>query len=289
MDFYTTAILQGLGFVALGLGIFLTLRIFNIPDITTDGSYTLGAAVTAIMLVNNFHPVTTLLVAMSAGAIAGIITGIIHTKLKVHALLAGILVMTALYSINLSIMGRSNIPLIQIETIFSAIKFSGIEINNQIFVFCFFALLLFALLTFLLKTDFGIAMRATGNSESMVRAMGVNTQRMKITGLAIANGLTALSGFLITQYQGFADINMGIGIVISGLGAVIIGESLIKIFKSNKIFVQILGVIAGTILFRLILAFALSSGLNSNYLKLITAAIVLLVVGITRFVKEENK
>lgn len=289
MDFYTTAILQGLGFVALGLGIFLTLRIFNIPDITTDGSYTLGAAVTAIMLVNNFHPVITLLVAMSAGAIAGIITGIIHTKLKVHALLAGILVMTALYSVNLSIMGRSNIPLIQVQNIFSAVSISGFEIRNQIFVFCASVIFLFVLITWLLKTDFGIAMRATGNSESMVRAMGVNTQRMKITGLAIANGLTALSGFLITQYQGFADINMGIGIVISGLGAVIIGESLVKIFKTNKIFVQILGVIAGTILFRLILAAALSSGLNPNYLKLITAAIVLLVVGITRFVKEENK
>ncbi|MFI5218204.1 MAG: ABC transporter permease [Bacteroidia bacterium] len=289
MDFYTTAILQGLGFVALGLGIFLTLRIFNIPDITTDGSYTLGGAVTAIMLVNNFPPVITLMVAMSAGAIAGAITGIIHTKLKVHALLAGILVMTALYSVNLSIMGRSNIPLIKVQNIFTCINFSNIEINNQIYIFCFFAFCLFSLLLFLLKTDFGIAMRATGNSENMVRSMGVNTQRMKITGLAIANGLTALSGFLITQYQGFADINMGIGIVISGLGAVIIGESLVKFFKSNKIFVQILGVIAGTILFRLILAFALSSGLNPNYLKLITAAIVLLVVAITRFVKEENR
>ena len=282
MDFYTTAILQGLGFVALGLGIFLTLIIFNIPDITTDGSYTLGGAVTAIMLVNNFHPVITLVVAMSAGAIAGIITGIIHTKLKVHALLAGILVMTALYSINLSIMGRSNIPLIEVQNIFSVFNLSNIQIQNQTIIFIVFAFCLFSLLFFILKTDFGIAMRATGNSESIVRAMGVNTQRMKITGLAIANGLTALSGFLITQYQGFADINMGIGIVISGLGAVIIGESLVKIFRSNKIFIQILGVIAGTILFRLILAFALSSGLNPNYLKLITAAIVLLVVALTQ-------
>jgi putative ABC transport system permease protein len=289
LDFYTTAILQGLGFTALGLGIFLTLKIFNIPDITTDGSYTLGASVTAIMLVNGFNPYITLLVAVCSGMIAGLSTGIIHTKLKVNALLAGILVMTALYSVNLSIMGRSNIPLIQTPTIFSKIIFSGNEYNNTIVLFSLFSLLLILFITWLLKTDFGIAMRATGNSESMVRALGVDTQRMKIIGLALANGLTALSGFLITQYQGFADINMGIGIVISGLGAVIIGESLVKLLKNNKLFIQILGVIAGTILFRLILAFALASGLNPNYLKLITAAIVLIVVSVTRFVKEESR
>jgi putative tryptophan/tyrosine transport system permease protein len=289
LDFYTTAILQGLGFAGLGLGIFLTLKIFNIPDITTDGSYTLGGAVTAIMLVNGFNPSITLLVAVCSGMIAGFTTGIIHTKLKVNALLAGILVMTALYSINLSIMGRSNIPLIQIPTIFSEIIFSGNEFNNKIILFSTFSLLLILFIIWLLKTDFGIAMRATGNSESMVRASGVDTQQMKIVGLALANGFTALSGFLITQYQGFADINMGIGIVISGLGAVIIGESLIKLFRSNKLFAQILGVVIGTVLFRLILAVALDLGLNPNFLKLITAAIVLLVVSLTRFVKEENK
>ncbi|MEO5571807.1 MAG: ABC transporter permease [Bacteroidia bacterium] len=289
MDFYTTAILQGLGFTALGLGIFLTLKIFNIPDITTDGSYTLGGAVTAIMLVNGFNPYITLLVAVCSGMIAGFTTGIIHTKLKVNALLAGILVMTALYSINLSIMGRSNIPLTQTPTIFSAITFTSNEFNNKAVLFALFSALLFLFINWLLKTDFGIAMRATGNSESMVRSLGVDTQRMKIIGLALANGLTALSGFLITQYQGFADINMGIGIVISGLGAVIIGDSLVKLLRNNKLFVQILGVIAGTILFRLILAFALDSGLNPNYLKLITAAIVLLVVSVTRFTKEESR
>ncbi len=287
MDFYTTAILQGLGFVALGLGIFLTLRIFNIPDITTDGSYTLGGAVTAVMLVNDCNPFFTLVIVLISGMIAGVMTGLVHTKLKVNALLAGILVMTALYSVNLSIMGRSNIPLIQIKNIFSAIRFSNNEITNYIFVYSLFAICLFAFVTWLLKTDFGIAMRATGNSETMVRAMGVDTQRMKIIGLALANGLTALSGYLITQYQGFADINMGIGIVISGLGSVIIGESLVKFIKNKRLFIQLLGVIAGAILFRLILAGALTLGLNPNYLKLITASIVLLVVGLTRFVKEE--
>lgn len=289
MDFYTTAIIQGLGFTALGLGIFLSLRIFNIPDITTDGSYTLGGAVTAVMLINGCHPLLTMVIAIISGMIAGSATGIIHTKLKVNTLLSGILVMTALYSINLGIMGRSNIPLIQTSNIFSQQIFSANEFTNKIILFSLFAVLLLFGITWLLKTDFGIAMRATGNSESMVRALGVDTQRMKIIGLAIANGLTALSGFLITQYQGFADINMGIGIVISGLGAVIIGESVVRLLKNNKLFVQILGVIAGTILFRLILAFALSTGLNPNYLKLITAAVVLLVVSLTRFAKQKQQ
>ncbi len=282
MDFYLAAITQGLGYASLGLGIYISLKIFNIPDITTDGSYTLGGAVTAVLLSSNHNPFFVACAAMLAGACAGIATGIIHTRLKVHALLAGILVMTALYSINLLIMDRPNIPLIGIRTIFSSLNFVADAQTNQLIVFILFVALLSALIIWLLKTDFGIAMRATGNSETMVRAMGVNTNAMKIIGLALANALTAFSGFLITQYQGFADVNMGIGIVISGLGAVIIGESVIKIFKSNSILLNIVGVIAGTILFRLLLAFALSLGMQPTLLKLVTAVIVLLVIVILK-------
>ncbi len=288
MDFYLTAVFLGLGFSALALGIFLSLRIFNIPDITTDGSYTLGGAITAIMLVNGFHPVASLFIVILCGAAAGMITGMIHTGLKIHALLAGILVMTALYSVNLSIMGRSNIPLIGIENIFSAWSVSISVLHNELLIFLLFAVALFALIVWLLKTDFGIAMRATGNSESMARSMGVNTQRMKITGLAIANALTAVSGFMITQFQGYADINMGIGIVISGLASVIIGESLLKFFRIEKIFLHILCVIAGAVIFRLVLAAALSAGMNPNFLKLVTAAIVLALISITYVIKKEK-
>ena len=144
-----------------------------------------------------------------------------------------------------------------------------------------FAIILLIFITWLLKTDFGIAMRATGNSEAMVRSMGVNTNRMKIIGLAIANGLTAISGFLLTQYQGFADINMGIGIVISGLGSVMIGEALLKPFLQKGILFHIIAVIIGSILFRVILALALTLGLNPIFLKLVTALIVLIIVGIS--------
>lgn len=278
MDFYTTAIMQALAFTMLGLGIFISMKVFNIPDITTDGSYTLGGAVTAVMLINGYSPYAAFLVAVLCGATAGMITGVIHTKLKVNALLAGILVMTGLYSVNLTIMGQPNIPLLAFENLFSIISLSGSVLTNKLLLLTGFALIFSMLLIYILKTDFGIAMRCTGNNETMARANGVNTLRMKITGLAMANAFTALSGYLMVQYQGFADINMGIGIVISGLAAVMIGETLMLVFKLRSILWQIIFVIAGTIAFRLILAFALSLGLNPNYLKLATALIVLAVL-----------
>lgn len=272
MDFYTLAIIQGLGYAAMALGIFISLRIFNIPDITTDGSYTLGGVVTAVCLIQGYNPILTLLFSMIAGATAGIFTGLIHTRLGINALLSGILVMTALFSINLMIMGRSNIPLIDTDNI------TG---GQPLLVFLLIAALLIIIVTWLLKTDFGIAMRATGNSEQMVRSMGVNTSAMKIIGLAVANALTALSGNMMVQFQGFCDINMGIGIVISGLAAVMIGESLYAFGNKQKILLQVLMVVAGSIIFRLILALVLSMGLDPNYLKLLTALTVLIVVGLT--------
>ncbi|MCX6275270.1 MAG: ABC transporter permease [Bacteroidetes bacterium] len=288
MNFYLTAVLLGLGFASLALGIFISMRIFNIPDITTDGSFTLGGAVTAVLLSQHVSMPVIFVAAFLSGAIAGAMTGFIHTRLKVNALLAGILVMTALYSVNLALMGRSNIPLIDIPTIFSLANFIHGEVAQQAFVLVLFVLLLWQLMGWVLKTDFGLAMRATGNNESMIRALGVNTNRMKIIGLGLANGLTALSGFLITQIQGFADINMGIGIVILGLGSVMIGEIFSKTFSVKSIYVQLIAVIAGSVIFRLILAFALSIGIDPLYLKLVVAAFVLLVVSIPNLKKAND-
>jgi putative ABC transport system permease protein len=279
MTFYLSAIILGLGFSLLALGIFLSLRVFNFPDITTDGSFTLGGAVTAVMLINGYNPFTTLIAAMLCGAAAGMCTGFIHTKMKVNPLLAGILMMTALYSVNLLIMGRSNIPLIEQVNIFGVIHL------NELSAMILFAVLFWFLLSLLLKTDFGLAMRATGNNEQMIRALGVNTDRMKITGLAISNSLTALSGYLIVQYQGFADINMGIGIVILGLGSVMIGEIFVRSSVTN-IFIRLGAIVIGCILFRLVLAAALASGVDAGYLKLVVALIVLAVVGIPNLVKK---
>ncbi len=276
----------GLGFVSLGFGIFISMRIFNIPDITTDGSYTLGGVVTAVILSKYSSVPMALMLSFIAGIIAGSATGFINTKLKVNALLAGILIMTALYSVNLSLMGRSNIPLINLPTVFDWFSFINDNSMRQFSILLFITILLVAFLSWLLKTDFGIAMRATGNSETMVRAMGVDTSRMKIMGLALANGLTAVSGSLITQYQGFADINMGIGIVILGLGSVMIGETMMNLLKVNSLFFRLIGVIIGTVVFRLILAVALSLGIDPNYLKLITALIVLAVVSLPNLRKK---
>ncbi len=275
MEFYLTAIHQGLAFAALGLGIFLSLRILNIPDITTDGSYTSGGIITAWMLVNGWSPMIAVFSSMLVGATAGIITGTIHTQLKIHPLLAGIIVMTGLYSVNLAILGKPNQPLINIDNLLMS---SSDNSDHSTFILIAFSIALILLINLFLKSDMGIALRATGNSEAMVKAMGVNPDRMKIIGLGISNSLTALSGSLIVQYQGFGDINMGIGIVISGLGAVMIGDVVLRNASSRKIYLQLIAVVVGCILFRIILATALNIGMDPNYLKLITALLVLSII-----------
>jgi putative ABC transport system permease protein len=282
MDFYLTALLQGLCFSAIALGIYISMKIFNIPDITTDGSYTLGGVVTAVLLTNHQPTYIILPAVILAGAAAGAVTGIIHTKLKINALLAGILVMYALYSVNLSILGRSNLPLINLPSLFTLLNIVGDPNQNTFWILAVFVILITFLIGYLLKTDFGIAMRATGNSESMIRSLGVNTDRMKITGLALANALTALSGYLVAQFQGFADISMGIGIVIVGLGSVIIAETLINWFKLTSVWLSLVLVLTGAVIFQLVLAFTLSAGVDPKLLKMVTAGFVLVIVGLPR-------
>jgi putative ABC transport system permease protein len=282
MDFYLTALLQGLCFSGIALGIYISMKIFNIPDITTDGSYTLGAVVTAIMLTKHLPAYLVLPAVILAGGISGALTGLIHTKLKINALLAGILVMTALYSVNLSLMGRSNLPLINISSLFSLINIVTDPNQNTFWILLVFVIIITVLIGYLLKTDFGIAMRATGNSETMIRSLGVNTDRMKITGLALANALTAVSGYLISQFQGFTDINMGIGIVIAGLGSVIIAETLINWLNITSVWLSLVLVLSGAIIFQLVLAVTLNIGVDANLLKLVTAVLVLLIVSLPR-------
>jgi len=282
MDFYLTALLQGLCFSGIALGIYISMKIFNIPDITTDGSYTLGGAVTGVLLLKHEPAYIILPTVMLAGATAGALTGIIHTKLKINALLAGILVMYGLYSINLYIMGRSNLPLIGTSSIYSWLNLVSDPNQNTFWILSVFVVIITLIIGYLLKTDFGIAMRATGNSETMVRSLGVNTDRMKITGLAIANALTATSGYLMSQLQGFSDINMGIGIVIVGLGSVIIAEAIINWFKITSVWFSLILMLCGAIIFQFVLAFTLSIGIDATLLKLVTAVFVLLIVSLPR-------
>ncbi|MDD5217996.1 MAG: ABC transporter permease [Candidatus Omnitrophica bacterium] len=298
----------GLILSLLALGVYISFRIFDFPDITADGSITLGAAVTAILLVQQVNPLMATLAGAGAGCVAGTVTGILHTRFKIHGLLSGILVMTALYSLNLHIMGRSNIPLLSVRTLsdvaeqWSLRRFGEIPTVNlfgwevmarDMAVLAFMFLMVTGLcwgLYIFLKTNLGTAMRATGDNPQMIRALGVNTEGMIVLGLALSNGLIAFSGSLLAQYQGFSDVQMGIGMVVWGLASVIIGESLVQ---TRKVGLTIAGVVMGSILFRLLVAIALRLGLNPNDLKLITAVFVfaaLIVPGLLgRFKKRKSE
>jgi len=281
-QFYLTALQLALCLCPMALGIFISMKVFNIPDITTDGSYTLGAVITAILLTREWPALAAMPAVMLTGAVAGVCTGLIHTKLKIDALLSGILVMTGLYSINLILLGRSNLPLINLQDLFTSLSFFTHELYNHLGISIFIVGLLVLLLHYLLKTDFGIAMRATGNNPVMTRALGINNDLVKITGLALANALTALSGYLVAQFQSFTDINMGIGIVITGLGSVLIADALRVWLRVTGIGWQLLFVLSGSLIFQMVLAFTLAMGIDPNFLKLVTALFVLLIVALPR-------
>jgi putative tryptophan/tyrosine transport system permease protein len=282
MDFYLQAFQFSLCLGTMCMGVFISMKIFNIPDITTDGSYTLGASVTAVLLSHHFPLIFVLLASMAMGSLAGALTAVIHTQLKIDALLSGILVMTGLYSVNLIILGRSNVPLIGTSSVFNQLNLFSNEIYNNLVVGMLFIVSLVLILTYILRTDFGIAMRATGNSETMAKSVGINNNKMKIIGLAMANALTALSGFLVAQFQNFTDINMGIGIVIVGLGSVLIANAFKSWFKIKSIISQLALVIWGSFIFQMVLAVTLASGVDPNLLKLVTAVFVLLIISIPR-------
>ena len=280
----------GLILALLALGVYLSFRIFNFPDITADGSITLGASVTATLLVHHWSPWLATLAGFAAGVLAGAITGVLHTKFKINGLLSGILVMTALYSVNLHVMGKSNVPLLNEATLASQAESLGsrllhttdgdlnifgwsVGVRDAAMLVCVLGLVVFVGLVLYLffRTNLGTAMRATGDNPQMIRALGVSVDFILILGLALSNGLIALAGSLVAQYQGFADVQMGIGMVVWGLASVIIGEALVG---SHRIGLLITGAVMGSVIFRLLVAIALRWGLNPNDLKLITAAFV---------------
>ncbi len=296
------ALTIGLILSLLAMGVYVSFRIFDMPDITTDGSITLGAATAAILLVHGTNPFIATSIGAIAGAGAGVITGVLHTRFKINSLLAGILVMTALYSVNLHVMGRSNVPLMQAKTLTdygdslgqavfrseSLILF-GWEVGTAEFTVLLLSGVVAALaglaLYLFFRTHIGTAMRATGNNAQMIRALGANVERNIIFGLALSNGLVALSGALLAQYQGFADAQMGIGMVVWGLASVIIGEALVG---SRSLGLTIAGAIMGSVLFRLLVAIALRWGLNPTDLKLITAAFVFAALVLPGLMKKIN-
>lgn len=282
------ALTIGLILSVLALGVYISFRIFDFPDITAEGSVTLGAAVAAILLVSGINPLVATTASFFAGMAAGSITGILHTKFKINGLLSGILVMTALYSVNLHVMGKSNVPLLSATTFGnyaeSAAQAFGMTGSTRLFgwevsvrdVSILIAVVGAIVITAVVldrffRTHLGTAMRATGDNPQMIRALGVDVGAMVILGLAVSNGLIAVSGALLAQYQGFADVQMGIGMLVWGLASVIIGEALVGV---RSLGLSIAGTIMGSVLFRLLVAMALRWGLDPNDLKLITALFV---------------
>ncbi len=271
------AILLGLLYATMVLGVFLTFRVLNYADLTVDGSLPLGAAIAASLIASGVNPFLATLAAPLLGALAGLITGALHTKFSITPLLSGILTSIGLYSINLRIMGGPNISLLREITIYDSLSSGGLSMRTceyltagTVVIFLIFTLYWF------LHTEKGLSLRATGDNEMMMRSLGVNTDNMKILGLSLSNALVALSGAMIAQYQGFADVNMGIGTIIVGLASVIIGEVLLNI---KSILGKAIAVVFGSIVYRLTIAMVLRLGfIEHTDLRLFTALLVTLAL-----------
>lgn len=272
MNLITTATAQGLLWGIMALGIFITYRILDVPDMTAEGSFPLGAAVCARMILTGVHPLLATAVAFFIGAMAGLITGFLITKAKIPGLLAGILTMTGLYSINLRIMNRSNLSLLGKAKMTELFKrFSFPNQFDTIFMGLILVIFMILFLFLFFQTEIGQAIIATGDNEKMARSFGISTDQTKILGLMLSNGIIAGSGALIAQDNGYADISMGIGTIVIGLASVIIGE----VIFGNLTFVnRLICVVLGAIIYRFIIMFVLLVGLQPNDLKLISAFIL---------------
>ncbi|MCM3651099.1 ABC transporter permease [Metabacillus litoralis] len=299
---------SGLIYAIMALGVYLTFRILDFPDLTVDGSFVTGAAASAILIVNGVNPFIATLIALVIGFLAGCITGVLHTKGNINPLLAGILMQIALYSINLRIMGKANVPLLQEETVFThllegwnklgidaALQQLFVSIGLEGFVpktwsivitMLLVIIVIKYLLDYFLKTEVGLAIRAVGDNQTMIKSFSANTDMLKIVGLGLSNALVAFSGAIIAQYNGFSDVGMGIGLIVVGLASVIIGEALVG---KKTIVRATIAVIIGAIVYRLIVALALRVNfLETGDMKLITACIVIAALIIPQIVDKQK-
>ncbi|MBN9425746.1 MAG: ABC transporter permease [Burkholderiales bacterium] len=272
------SLVQSLIYAFVALGIMIPFRVLSFPDLTSEGSLPLGACVCAAALVAGHHPVSALLLAMLAGFAAGCVTALIHQKVRINTLLCGILVLTALYSINIRIMGQPNTPLFAYPTVFElALGDHKGDSWYQIALLGVLVLLLCVLLWWALRTQIGMAMRAVGVNIPMARAQGINVAVHTVCGLGLGNAFAALAGGLLAQNQGFADVNVGFGVLINGLAALILGETLIG---TRSVWRQLLAPVVGAILYYQVISFALAVGMRPSDLKLATAVFVLLTLAI---------
>ena len=285
------AVSQGILWGLTTLGVYFTFRILNVADMTVDGSFATGGAITAVLICKGMNPVLTLLFVFIAGTICGLVTGFMNTKLKINILLASILTQIALYSINIRIMGKANTPLLGNPTMMSHLKslFAGkiTTTTCSLIIGVVVIAIVIAICYWFFGTEYGSAIRATGSNENMVRAMGVNTDTTKIVGLMLSNGLVALSGALVAQSQGYADVGMGTGTIVIGLASIIIGE---VVFGSHFGFwYTLISVVFGSIIYRIVIAVVLQLGLKSTDLKLLTALIVAISLSVPVFKSKIDK
>ena len=288
-----SAIAQGLIWGIMAIGIYVTYKILDIADLTVDGSLCTGGATCVILLVNGCPMWLALICSILAGMLAGLITGILITKLKIPAILAGILTQLALYSINLHIMGfgttsfsKSNLPISvdKYSLLVSSRYVRELSLRNPIVVVILFVAIVIAILYWFFGTELGCSIRATGANQFMARSQGINTDKTKVIGLVISNSLVALSGALLSQYQGFADINMGRGAIVIGLAAVIIGEQIFdKVFKNFAL--KLFACVLGAIIYYLVIQFVLKLGLSTDDLKMLTAIVVAIFLAIPNLKK----
>ena len=269
---------QGLAYALVALGIALTFRVLSFPDLTVDGSFPLGGAVAARLIFDGVDPATATLIAMAAGFASGCLTGIFATKFKINSLLAGILMMTILYSVNLRIMGRANIPILNKTTLFTTIE--KWDMSRDIPVIIFFlvvAVVCKIIIDVFLHTEYGLALRATGDNEQMIRSLGVNTDTATILGLGLSNLLVALAGAVIAQDQGFSDVGMGIGMIVAALASIIIGEALCK---PTSVVRLTSAAVIGSVVYRFIIALGMRLGLAPTDLKMATGLMVVIALAI---------
>ncbi|WP_010294396.1 ABC transporter permease [Clostridium senegalense] len=268
MTFFMGTLEQGLIFAIGALGVYITYTILDFPDLSVDGTFSLGAAITASLILKGTNPILALVVAFIGGAIGGLVTGILHVKLKITNLLSGILVMIGLYSINLRVMGKANLPMMNKGNIFS-------RDIPMVMILVLIVLVSKFLMDVLFKTKFGFILRATGDNDTLVTSLGVNKGTMKIIGLMLSNGFVALSGAIMAQYQRFSDISMGTGFIVIALASIILGQS---VFNNCKFIKGTTIVIIGAFLYKLSVGIALNLGLPPTDLKLITSIIVVIAI-----------
>ena len=281
-------IAQGLIWGIMALGVYITFRVLNESDLTVDGSFATGGAVAVVAIRAGVSPVLAVLLAFVAGIICGSITGLIHTKLKIPAILSGILVQLALYAINLHIMGMSSNVAVGLDSTNLLVTIRNV--TKSIAICAIFAVAIIAIMYWFFGTELGCAIRATGNSNHMAIAQGINIDTMKVLGFALGNGLVSLSGAILSEYQGYADINMGRGAIVIGLAAIIIGEAISKVVfkKGCSFYTRLAFVIIGGILYYLVMVFILWLRIDSNDLKLFTALIVMIFLAIPNLKKGRN-